>query len=137
MPSLTLPRMAEEAESGQTLLLMHHYKAPHDYFENAERYESYRRGRRSGTETLGKDSDGSLATRNNDELIPHIGTSLGTVTLAALLRGLPKISAGIPREHDPVDYTVERAFLCLQRLSQEISQVRKGNRRQPGRLSST
>ena len=25
----------------KNLFLMHHYKAPHDYFENADRYESY------------------------------------------------------------------------------------------------
>ena len=62
--------------------LMHHYKAPHDYFENAERYEDYLADINipEPATLWNRDSKfGSLATRGrNDELIPHIGTSIGT-----------------------------------------------------------
>ena len=54
--------------------LMHHYKAPHDYFENAERYESFLADVDvPEPDTLWKRHPkfGSLATRGNkDELIP-------------------------------------------------------------------
>ena len=61
--------------------LMHHYKAPHDYFDNAPRYESYLADVDiPEPETLWKRDPkfGSIATRGaDDELIPHIGTSIG------------------------------------------------------------
>ena len=38
---LTLSWLKEGWNKEQPFFLMHHYKAPHDYFDNAERYESY------------------------------------------------------------------------------------------------
>lgn len=60
--------------------LMLHFKAPHDMFEYAPRYESYL------ADTVIPEPDnmrdrknhGSIATRGyNDELVPYIGTSIG------------------------------------------------------------
>lgn len=61
--------------------LCHHFKAPHDYFESAPKYDDYL----SDVDIPEPDSMwskpetwGSLATRgHNDELVPHIGTSIG------------------------------------------------------------
>lgn len=57
------------------------FKAPHDMFENAKRYDSYLEDVTiPEPETLWKmPADwGSIATRGaNDELVPHIGTSIG------------------------------------------------------------
>ena len=60
--------------------LMHHYKAPHDMFQNARRYEKYLADVDiPEPASLWKQPKfGSIATRgHNDELIHHIGTSIG------------------------------------------------------------
>lgn len=61
--------------------LCYHFKAPHDMFQNAPRYDTYLEDVTiPEPETLWKMPDdwGSLATRGfNDELRPHIGTSIG------------------------------------------------------------
>ena len=77
--------------------LMHHYKAPHDYFENAERYESYLADIDIPEPRTLWDMNskfGSLATRgHNDELVPHIGTSVGNRNpRRSYLRDLPRRS---------------------------------------------
>ena len=94
--------------------LMHHYKAPHDYFENAERYESFlAEVDIPEPETLWKRHPefGSLATRGNrDELIPHIGTSIGNRNpRRSYLRDLPgRFPNEFPENYDPADYTDEQ-----------------------------
>ena len=59
----------------------HQYKAPHDYFENAPRYQSYLRDVSIPEPPTLHDvprTFGSIATRgHNDELMAHIGTSIG------------------------------------------------------------
>ena len=104
----------KKRKADKPFFLMHHYKAPHDYFENAERYESYLAEEDvPEPETLWKkDSDfGSLATRgNNDELIPHIGTSIGNRNpRRSYLRDLPqRFPREFPENYDPADYTDEQ-----------------------------
>ncbi|MEE3061206.1 MAG: sulfatase [Verrucomicrobiota bacterium] len=104
----------KKRKADKPFFLMHHYKSPHDYFENAERYESYLAEEDvPEPETLWKkDSDfGSLATRgNNDELIPHIGTSIGNRNpRRSYLRDLPqRFPREFPENYDPVDYTDEQ-----------------------------
>ena len=94
--------------------LMHHYKAPHDYFENAERYESFLANTDiPEPETLWKRHPefGSMATRGNqDELIPHIGTSIGNRNpRRSYLRDLPgRFPNEFPENYDPADYTDEQ-----------------------------
>ncbi len=100
-------------KSEKPFFLMHHYKAPHDYFENAERYESYL-----------ADSDipepeslwtrnpkfGSLATRGfNDELVRHIGTSIGGRNpRRSYLRDLPTMFPNeFPKDYDPKNFSDE------------------------------
>ena len=59
----------------------HQYKAPHDYFENAPRYQSYLRNVSIPEPPTLHDvprTFGSIATRgHDDELMAHIGTSIG------------------------------------------------------------
>ena len=59
---------------------MHHYKAPHDFFEYAPRYEAYLADVEipEPSNLWAQPKFGSLATRGaNDELLPYIGTSIG------------------------------------------------------------
>ncbi|MBE3095791.1 MAG: sulfatase [Planctomycetes bacterium] len=67
-------------DRSKPFFLMHHFKAPHDMFENAPRYDTYL----ADVDIPEPDNlwtqpnFGSRATRGyNDELLPYIGTSIG------------------------------------------------------------
>ena len=78
----TLNWLKNERDPDKPFFLCHQYKAPHDYFENAPRYQSYLADveiPEPATLYDVPDSWGSIGTRGHeDELTPHIGTSIGT-----------------------------------------------------------
>ena len=106
--------LKEQRNPVQPFFLMHHFKAPHDYFDNAIRYEDYLRNVDiPEPDTLWKRSPkfGSIATRGaNDELIPHIGTSIGSRNpRRSYLRDLPRMyPAEFPPNYDPGNYSDEQ-----------------------------
>ncbi|VGO19098.1 sulfatase family protein [Pontiella sulfatireligans] len=64
----------------QPFFLKLHFKAPHDYFESAPRYESYLADTfiPEPENMHDRKKHGSIATQgHNGELIPHIGSSIG------------------------------------------------------------
>ena len=78
---LALDWLKNRRDPGKPFFLMYHHKAPHDMFEYAPRYEDYLQD----VEIPEPDSlwtqpaFGSPATRGyQDELLPYIGTSIGT-----------------------------------------------------------
>ena len=78
----TLQWLKEGRDNSKPFFLMHHYKAPHDYFEHAHRYNEYLADVDiPQPESLHKSHSpkfGSIATRGyQDELVRHIGTSIG------------------------------------------------------------
>ncbi len=77
---LTLDWFKNQRDVSKPFFLMHHYKAPHDFFEYAPRYESYLADVEIPLpESMWRTSPkfGSVATRGNqDNLLPHIGTSV-------------------------------------------------------------
>lgn len=77
----TLTWFKEERDPGKPFFLCHQFKAPHDYFESAPRYDGYLADIQIPEPPTLWDMPntwGSLATRgHNDELVPHIGTSIG------------------------------------------------------------
>lgn len=111
---LTLDWLKDGWNKDQPFFLMHHYKAPHDYFDNAPRYESYLKDVDiPEPDTLWKRSEqfGSIATRgDNDELLPHIGTSIGNRNpRRSYLGDLPKLYPDeFPQNYDPANYTDEQ-----------------------------
>ena len=67
-------------DRARPFFLMHHFKAPHDMFDNADRYDAYLDDVAiPEPENLWKQPDfGSMATRGYEgELVPYIGTSIG------------------------------------------------------------
>ena len=70
-----------QRDPNKPFFVCHQFKAPHDFFENAERYQSYLADveiPEPATLYDVPDTWGSIATRgHNDELMPHIGTSIG------------------------------------------------------------
>ncbi len=78
----TLDWFKNERDPNKPFFVCHQYKAPHDYFENAPRYQSYLADvdiPEPDTLYDPPNTFGSLATRGYDnELLPHIGTSIGS-----------------------------------------------------------
>lgn len=110
---LTLDWLKMGWNQDRPFFLMHHYKAPHDYFDNAPRYESYLADvdiPEPPTLWSRGPNFGSIATRgDNDELIPHIGTSIGSRNpRRSYLGDLPRLYPNeFPANFDPADYTDE------------------------------
>ena len=108
----TLKWLKEGRDKSKPFFLMHHYKAPHDYFEHAHRYDDYladidipqpRNLRNSHPASFG-----SIATRGyQDELIPHIGTSIGNRNpRRSYAKDLPeKFPQDYPKDYDPTKLT--------------------------------
>ncbi|HUT13413.1 MAG TPA: sulfatase [Thermoguttaceae bacterium] len=73
-------RWLKDRDRSKPFFLMHHYKAPHDMFTNAPRYETYLEDVEiPEPESMWKQPDfGSIATRGHeDECYRFIGTSIG------------------------------------------------------------
>ena len=109
---LTLDWLKKRDDS-KPFFLMHHYKAPHDYFDNAPRYESYLADVNIPEPASLWDQGekfGSLATRGaEDELLQHVGTSIGSRNpRRSYLRDLPKLYPNeFPKDFDPANFTDE------------------------------
>ena len=78
----TLKWLKEGRDDSKPFFLMHHYKAPHDYFEHSHRYNDYLANvdipKPDNLHKSHPAKFGSIATRGyQDELVPHIGTSIG------------------------------------------------------------
>ncbi|GAH09821.1 unnamed protein product, partial [marine sediment metagenome] len=98
--------LKEGRDTKKPFFLMHHFKAPHDYFEHAERYNDYLKDIDiPEPENMWKQPGfGSLATLGkNGELIPHIGTSIGNRNpRRSYASDLPSLFAkDYPADYDP------------------------------------
>ena len=111
---LTLDWLGYGWDRQKPFFLMHHFKAPHDYFDNARRYDSYlKKVNIPEPESLWyrHAKFGSLATRGaGDELIAHIGTSIGGRNpRRSYLCDLPKMYPDeFPPDYDPADFNEEQ-----------------------------
>lgn len=77
---ITLKWLKEGRDESKPFFLMHHYKAPHDFFDYAERYEDYLADVEipEPANLWSQPGFGSIATHGADgELDPYIGTSIG------------------------------------------------------------
>ncbi len=138
---VTLDWLQNGWDQQRPFFLMHHYKAPHDYFDNAARYESYLRDVEipEPTTLWHRDSRfGSLATRGaDDELLPHIGTSIGPRNpRRSYLLDLPKMyPAEFPANYDPANYdAVENTRLAYNAYLKKFLRCVKGIDDNLGRL---
>ncbi len=77
---LTLTWFREGWDRQKPFFVMHHYKAPHDLFQHAERYNDTLADVQipEPANLWEQPTFGSIATRGHkDELLPYIGTSIG------------------------------------------------------------
>lgn len=106
--NLTLEWLKKGWDTKKPFFLMHHYKAPHDYFEHAERYNDYLKNVDiPEPENMWKQPGfGSLATLGTSgELRPHIGTSIGNRNpRRSYASDLPRL---FPQDY-PADYDASK-----------------------------
>lgn len=109
---ITLRWLKEERDPSKPFFLMHHYKAPHDYFEHAERYSDYLKDvdipEPKNLWLENQPEFGSIATLGYDgELIPHIGTSIGNRNprRSYAIDLPPLFPEDYPDGYDPANYT--------------------------------
>lgn len=111
---ITLDWLKDGWDQDKPFFLMHHYKAPHDYFENAKRYDDYLADIDiPEPDSLWNlpDTFGSIATRGyNDELVSHIGTSIGNRNpRRSYAIDLPnKFPQDYPADYDPSKLSEEK-----------------------------
>lgn len=111
---ITLDWLKDGRDGDKPFFLMHHYKAPHDYFEHAARYDEYLADvdiPEPDNLWLGNQPKfGSIATRGyKDELVPHIGTSIGNRNprRSYAVDLPPRFPKDFPQNYVPADYTEE------------------------------
>ena len=111
---ITLDWLKDGRDGDKPFFLMHHYKAPHDYFEHAARYDEYLADvdiPEPDNLWLGNQPKfGSIATRGyRDELVPHIGTSIGNRNprRSYAVDLPPRFPKDFPQNYVPADYTEE------------------------------
>lgn len=111
---ITMDWLKDGRDGDKPFFLMHHYKAPHDYFEHAARYDEYLADvdiPEPGNLWLGNQPKfGSIATRGyKDELVPHIGTSIGNRNprRSYAVDLPPRFPKDFPQNYVPADYTEE------------------------------
>ncbi len=138
---LTLDWLKTGWDQDKPFFLMHHYKAPHDYFDNAPRYESYLADvdlPEPDTLWTRDPQFGSIATRGaDDELVPHIGTSIGPRNpRRSYLRDLPELYPNeFPADYDPANFSdVENTRLAYNAYLRKFLRCVKGIDDNLGRL---
>ena len=111
---ITLDWLKDGRDGDKPFFLMHHYKAPHDYFEHAARYDEYLADvdiPEPDNLWLGNQPKfGSIATRGyKDELVPHIGTSIGNRNprRSYAVDLPPRFPKDFPQNYVPAEYTEE------------------------------
>ena len=129
----TLEWFKTKRDSSKPFFLCHQFKAPHDYFENAPRYQSY-----LADVTIPEPDTlydvpktwGSLATRgHNDELLPHIGTSIGkrNPRRSYATHLFAKFPEEFPTNYDPTQLSeVETTRLAYQAYLKKYLRCVKG-----------
>lgn len=128
----TLAWFRSERDPDRPFFVCHQFKAPHDFFENAARYQSYLADveiPEPATLYEVPASWGSLATRGyEDELRPHIGTSIGNRNprrsyAVDLFRLFPE---EFPLDYDPSQSERETTRLAYQAYLKKYLRCVKG-----------
>ncbi len=129
----TLEWFKTKYDSNKPFFVCHQFKAPHDYFENAPRYQNYLKNvtiPEPGTLYDVPDTWGSMGTRGHkDELKPHIGTSIGSRNprRSYATHLFQKFPEEFPNDYDPSKLTeVETTRLSYQAYLRKYLRCVKG-----------
>jgi uncharacterized sulfatase len=127
---ITLDWLKNKRNENEPFFLMHHFKAPHDMFENAERYDDYLENVDFALPETGYEPDwGSVATRGfNDSLIHYIGASLGKRNRIRNMGIDLGINQSLPAdEYRKQAYNIymKRYFRCVKGVDDNIQRIFK------------
>lgn len=128
LTDITLDWMKNKRNKDEPFFLMHQFKAPHDMFKNAERYDDYLENVDfSLPETDYEPKWGSVATRGHkDSLVHYIGASLGNRNH---IRNMGK-DIGINQNLPPDEYRkqaynlyMKRYFRCVKGVDDNLQRI--------------
>ena len=107
---------------------MHHFKAPHDMFNNAERYDDYLEDMDLPMPETGYEPEwGSVATRGrNDSLTDYIGISLGKRNKVLNMGMRLGISQSLPAEEykeKAYQEYMKRYFRCVKGIDDNVKRI--------------
>jgi len=116
-------------DKSKPFFLMHHFKAPHDFFQNAKRYDSYL----ENTEIPEPESlydagnHGSVATRgSNDSLIHLIGASISRRCNNGDLQKVFKIDDSLDDQeytHSVYQLLLKRYLRCVKGVDDNVKRI--------------
>jgi len=116
-------------DNSKPFFLMHHYKAPHDMFENAARYDNYLEDIEfPEPENMWRQPEwGSIATRGaNDSLISVIGSSIGKRNYIRNMDVHMKVDTSLTdKEYKRLAYTryMQRYFRCVKGVDDNLKRL--------------
>ena len=115
---ISLEWLDQKRDKSKPFFLMHHFKAPHDFFEFAKRYENYLEDIEipEPASMYYNGNNGSVATRGyNESMMDTIGSSIGHRNIIRNMGMHMEIDQNIP---DP-EYT----RLAYQRVFKKILEM--------------
>ena len=116
-------------DKSKPFFLMHHFKAPHDLFQNAKRYDSYLENIEiPEPESLYEAGNhGSTATRGTNDSLRHIiGASVSRRCNAWGLGDRLKIDDSLPEleyTHEVYQYFLKRYLRCVKGIDDNVKRI--------------
>lgn len=125
---ITLDWLKNKRNKDQPFFLMHHFKAPHDLFENAERYNAYLENVDFPLPATGYEPQwGSVATRgHHDSLVHYIGASLGKRNHVRNMGKSLGISQNLPDDaytRQTYNLYLQRYFRCVKGVDDNLQRI--------------
>ena len=126
--NITLDWLKHKRDKSRPFFLMHHYKAPHDFFEYAPRYEDYLEDVEIPVPETLFDTDkwGSEGTRGaNDSLRHVIGTSISSRHENRTYVNEYKINTGDPKKDTYLAYQeyLKRYLRCVKGIDDNLKRL--------------
>ncbi len=126
---ISLDWLKNKRDKTQPFFLMHHFKAPHDFFEFAPRYEDYLEevDIPEPSSLWDNENNGSIATRGiNDGLLDTIGSSIGHRNIIRNMGMHMKIDPEIPDpEYKRLAYQeyLKRYLRCVKGVDDNVKRL--------------
>ncbi|MBG7629556.1 MAG: sulfatase [Bacteroidetes bacterium] len=125
----SLEWLAEKRDTSKPFFLMHHFKAPHDFFEHAKRYDDYLADVEipEPASLWDNTGNGSIATRGyNDAMMDTIGSSVGHRNIIRNMGMHMEIDPNIPDpEYKKLAYQeyLKRYLRCVKGVDDNVKRL--------------
>lgn len=126
---IALDWLKNKRNKNKPFFLMHHYKAPHDMFEFAERYKNYLEDTYipEPASMYYNSESGSIGTRGvNDELIHDIGSSVGhrnTIRNMGMHMGIDSTLPDPEYKHQAYQEYLKRYLRCVKGVDDNLERL--------------